>query len=258
MLNLPNNGEATERSQNEQAADNMLREMAVDFLTNNDEIRKSPHWNWHLSLFLRRQTLSRLLYLNQIYQEIIEIPGYILEFGVQHGATLSSLASLRGVHEPFNHSRKIIGFDTFSGLSGSNKFNDGLLVQDGQYEVGLTWADTLQDILSIQENFSPISHIKKFEIVKGDVKQTLPEWLDKNPGAAVAMAIFDFDIYEPTRIAIELIKDRLLSNSIVVFDEFSCAHFPGETKAVMDSLGLNNLQLKRSPLQPYCAYGTLK
>lgn len=256
MLNLPKRGEATERSQGERVSDDQLREMTIDFLARNEEIRSSPHWNWHLSLFLRRQTLSRLLYLNHLYEKIIEVPGYILEFGVQHGATLSSLASLRGIHEPYNHSRRIVGFDTFSGLSGTSADEDGAIVRDGQYEVSDSWDKDLEKILLMQETFSPLSHIKKFEIVKGDIRDTLPRWLEMNPGAAVAMAIFDLDIYEPTRAAIDLVKDRLLPNSLLVFDEFSCAHFPGETRAVMESIGFRNLNLKRSPLQPYCAYGT--
>ena len=40
-----------------------------------------------------------------------------MEFGVEWGSTLSLLIKLRSIHEPYNYSRKIIGFDTFSGFT---------------------------------------------------------------------------------------------------------------------------------------------
>ena len=39
-----------------------------------------------------------------------------MEFGVRWGQNLITLNNLRGIYEPFNHSRKIIGFDTFEGF----------------------------------------------------------------------------------------------------------------------------------------------
>lgn len=73
-------------------------------------------------LFTNRQVLSRLLYFNDLYKLLINTPGVICEFGVQFGATLSLLSNLRGIYEPFNYTRKIIGFDTFSGFT--NDLND--------------------------------------------------------------------------------------------------------------------------------------
>lgn len=257
MVNIPKKGEATQRSHEEKQADLILREKTIDFLTKNETILDSPHWNWHLSTFLRRQTLSRLLYLDELYKRIIDVPGVILEFGVQHGATISVLNSLRGIHEPFNHSRTIVGFDTFEGLASINSENDPHMVQSGQYTVSNNWELELDVILTIQQQFSPLSHINKFELVKGNLLDTLPNWLDKNPGQSVAMVIFDVDIYEPTKFAIEKVIPRLTKRSLLVFDEFSCKHFAGETVAAMDSIGLNRLNLYRSTLQPYCAFGYL-
>ena len=39
-----------------------------------------------------------------------------MEFGVRWGQNLVTLSNLRGIYEPFNYSRKIIGFDTFEGF----------------------------------------------------------------------------------------------------------------------------------------------
>jgi len=39
-----------------------------------------PLWNNHIGTFLTRQTLSRLLYLDHFYREMLRTPDVILEF----------------------------------------------------------------------------------------------------------------------------------------------------------------------------------
>lgn len=68
------------------------------------------------------------------------------------------------------------------------------------------------------------------------------------------MAIFDFDIYQPTKIVLENIVSRFTKGSLLVFDELSCPFFPGETIALMETLGLNNIKLRRDPNQAWCSY----
>ena len=48
-----------------------------------------------------------------------------MECGVFNGAGLFTWASLSEIYEPINHSRKIIGFDTFEGFPCVGK-NDNL------------------------------------------------------------------------------------------------------------------------------------
>ena len=210
-------------------------------------------WNHHSSVFLKRQVLSRLLYQDHLYRKILDVAGVICEFGVHWGATMAALCNLRGIYEPFNHSRRIVGFDTFSGFTGVDE-KDGGYSSDGDYSTSHGYETELTELLDLHESFSPIPQIRKFELVKGDVSVSLPEWLATNPQAIVSMVIFDMDIYKPTRDALAAIMPRLVKGSILVFDELNCPHFPGETQAVAEVIGLNNLRLQRSPLQPYCAF----
>ncbi len=210
-------------------------------------------WNYHSSVFIKRQVLSRLLYQDFLYKRILDVPGVICEFGVHWGATIATLTNLRGIYEPYNHSRRICGFDTFSGFVGVDPQDGGFSI-DGDYATTDKYEEELARILDIHESFSPISQIKKYELVKGDVSITLPMWLENNPHAIVSMAIFDMDIYKPTRDALEMIIPRLIKGSLLVFDELNCPHFPGETQAVIEILGLNGLRLQRFPHQPYCAF----
>lgn len=209
------------------------------------------HWNLHSLVFLKRQTISRLLFLDRIYGKVLDVPGYILEFGVQWGATLSVLTHLRGIYEPYNYSRKIVGFDTFEGFVEITS-EDGPAASLGDYKSVDGYAPLLAEILAIQQAQSPIDHIEKFELVRGDVCDTLPAWKERNAALVVALAFFDMDLYKPTKTALENILDRCVKGSILVFDEFNCEKFPGETLAVFETLGSQNL--KRDPNMPYCAY----
>ena len=241
--------EHTLRSSKEADDDLMLKN-----LLQGSPVFDSNQWSMHSSVFLKRQALSRLLYLDAIYREIIEVPGVIIEFGVQYGATLATLMNLRGIYEPYNHSRHIFGFDTFSGFASVDQ-KDGAGNSAGDYAVSQDYPSQLRSILDLHEANAPIPHVKKSYLIVGDISATLPRWLEENQHAVVAMAIFDVDVYKPTLDAINAIKPRLLKNSILVFDDFSAPNFPGETIAVREALGLNNLELKRGPYQTYCCWG---
>ncbi len=91
---------------------------------------------------LKRQSLSRLIYYNELYKKIIEVPGVICEFGVQWGATLAQLVNLRGIYEPFNHSRTIFGFDTFEGFPVIDK-KDGNFSNVRDYAITKGYEETL-------------------------------------------------------------------------------------------------------------------
>lgn len=210
-------------------------------------------WNTHSVLTLRRQSISRILYYDNLYKKILDVPGVICEFGVQWGTTLAQLIAFRGIYEPYNHSRKIYGFDTFEGFATTDDKDSGFS-SVGDYSVSPGHFELLEEILTIHESYSPLSHIKKFGLVKGDASLTIKPWLIENPHAIISMAIFDMDVYKPTKDVLELILPRLTKGSVLVFDELNAETFPGETRAVDEVLGLNNLRLRHNSNQPHCAW----
>lgn len=212
-----------------------------------------PYWEYHLPLFITRQALSRQLYFDNLYRQIVDVPGVICEFGVQWGASLATLANLRGIYEPYNYSRELFGFDTFSGFSAVDT-KDGDNCAVGDYSVTGGYEKELEQILKLHEENAPLAHIPKFSLIKGDVSHTLPTWMEGNPHAVISMAIFDMDVYRPTKDALELVIPRLTRGSLLVFDELNCRAFPGETQALSEVLGLDKLRLRRSPHQPYCSW----
>ncbi len=209
----------------------------------------------NLSLFTSRQNLSQILFINELYEHILDVHGVIMEFGVRWGRNLALYESLRGVYEPFNHNRKIVGFDTFEGFPSVNE-KDGQddIIEVGAYNVTQNYDEYLSGILDYHEQESPISHIKKYELVKGDAVASIQRYLSDNPHTIVSLAYFDFDIYEPTLACLTAIKDRLTKGSVIGFDELNNQYYPGETLALKEVLGLDRYKVRHSRYSPTQSY----
>jgi hypothetical protein len=226
-------------------------------LQNSSPIYKNEQIN-NVGLFLKRQELSKILFLNEIYSKIQNVHGVIMEFGVRWGQNLSTLNNLRGIYEPFNHSRKIIGFDTFEGFKNTSSVDGNANYNhDGAFNVSKEYEIYLEKVLKCHENECPLNHIDKNIIIKGDAISTLKEYLKNHKETIIAFAYFDFDIYKPTLECLKLIQPYLTKGSIIGFDELCDPGFPGETQALREVFGTNNYKIIRnkfSGIQSYLIY----
>src|SRR4029077_21224170 len=141
----------------------------------------------NLPLYLSRQMLMHVLFMDEIYQHAMQVHGVILEFGVRWGRNMALLTALRGTYEPFNYNRRIIGFDSFKGFPSVTNA-DGKHVAAGQFSVSDDHYDVLTEILELHERAAPLSHIKKFELVRGDASKTVPAYLEAHPETIVSLA----------------------------------------------------------------------
>ena len=116
-----------------------------------------------------------------------------MQFGVRWGRELALFESLRTTFEPFNHSRKIIGFDTFSGYQGVDA-HDGThrVMEDGNLSTSENYRDELEAILSSREQMSPIPQVKKFELIEGNAEETLAAYLKANPHTIIPCEYFTY------------------------------------------------------------------
>lgn len=200
----------------------------------------------NLGLFLNSKNLSRILFMDHLYRQIIDVQGIIIEFGTRWGQNLALCSALRGIYEPFNRHRKIVGFDTFKGFpSISEKDGKSDMMRSGELAVSENYVDYLARIMEFQEKDNPLAHIKKFELVAGDAVVEIDRYLKEYPQTIVALAYFDFDIYEPTKKCLEAIRPHLVKGSLLGFDELNDPDSPGETIALKDVFGLDNIKLKR-------------
>lgn len=199
----------------------------------------------NLGLYLLKPEVARMIFLHEVYQRILDVPGVIMEFGVRWGQNLALLEAFRGIYEPFNSSRKIIGFDTFEGFPAVSEYDAG--VSPGDFTVTKGYEEHLESLLATREQEGTLRHVKKFELVKGDASINIEKYLDVNQETIIALAYFDMDIYHPTKAVMEAIKPYLCRGSVVVLDELSDVNWPGETVALRETFGLNNLRLIHTP-----------
>jgi hypothetical protein len=210
----------------------------------------------NLGLFIRRQAFARMLLMNDLYQKIVNVPGIVVEFGVRWGQNLALFESFRGLYEPFNDSRKIVGFDTFEGFpSVDSKDGKADIAVEGAYSVTDKYEEYLTQVLDYHEQEAPMSHVKKYRLIKGDAAVEIDKYVSDYPETIIALAYFDLDLYVPTKKCLETIKGHLTKGSVIGFDELHLHELPGETLALKEVFGLDKYKLIRSPYSPgYQAY----
>ncbi|WP_413204345.1 crotonobetainyl-CoA--carnitine CoA-transferase [Rhodospirillum sp. A1_3_36] len=200
----------------------------------------------NIGLFIESKNLSRILLMDHLFRQIVDVHGSIMEFGTRWGQNMALFAALRGIYDPFNRHRKLVAFDTFEGFPSLHE-KDGAheMMFKGALSTAENYDAFLERVLTVHEELNPLNHIKKFEIRKGDASVEVDRYLKERPETIIALAFFDFDIYEPTRKVMELIAPRLTKGSVVAFDELNDPDSPGETLAVMETVGLPNVRLKK-------------
>ncbi len=150
----------------------------------------------NLGLYLLPMDLKRFLFFDSLYRLQLNTPGVICEFGCRWGQNLAIMQSLRAIYEPYNHYRTIVGFDTFSGLSGvSAQDGNAPHAATGAYGVTPHYATELERLLTLKESQAALPQIKKFQIVAGDASETFAEYLQQRPETIISFAYFDMDLY---------------------------------------------------------------
>ena len=199
----------------------------------------------NLGLFLNSKNLSRILFMDHVFKQIVNVPGAVFEFGTRWGQNTALFSALRGIYDPFNRHRKIVGFDTFTGFPQiSVEDGNSEMMLKGNLTLSKDYFEYLTKIMEYHEQENPLSHIKKYELIKGDANLEIVKYFKKNPETIVALAFFDFDIYKPTKTCLQTIKPHLVKGSILGFDELNDPDSPGETLALNEIFGLNNIRLK--------------
>lgn len=210
----------------------------------------------NLQVYLRRHQLADLLSLDALYRMLPEIPGIIMEFGVLHGRHLVTLTALRGIYEPYNSLRRIVGFDTFTGFPDTEEVDRvSTSAVAGRFAVPDGEVDHLREVLAAHEASEPFGHTQRSFVIEGDVRKTVPRYLAENPETVIALAYFDLDLYQPTRDLLEVIKPYLTKGSILAFDELAHPKWPGEAVAIREVFGLDHAPLRQLPgREPSVAY----
>lgn len=224
---------------------------------NNSPFSEVDKFN-NFTKYITRQGLTRFLCKNEIFKKILNIDGSVVECGVLFGGGIMTWAQLSSIYEPTNYTREIIGFDSFEGfpaLSEKDKKSKSIYAKKGRFAV-----DSYQDLNASIELFDRnrfIGHIPKVVLVKGNANETIPQYLENNPHTIVSLLYLDFDIYKPTKIALKYFLPRMPKGGIVAFDELNSPHWPGETLAVLEEVGIRNLKIERFNFSSYISYAII-
>lgn len=160
-----------------------------------------------------------------LFRRTSGLPGEIVECGVFKGASLSRLIKLRALFEN-QFSRRIIGFDTFSkfpegSFEPDRSIRDKFVDEAGDMSISVEELRRLLVGLGIDQNV---------ELVEGDILSTLPAYLEAHAQLRVSLLHLDVDLYEPTKICLDLLYPRLVKGGVVILDDYGA--FPGANKAI--------------------------
>lgn len=204
--------------------------------------------------FATKRSVARFLVKTEIFKIMSGINGSIVECGVFNGSGLFTWAQLCEIYEPVNHSRRIIGFDTFGGFPSISSMDN---LSAYKSKTGDLCGDTLEALMiSVKKHNAErsLSHIEKIELVSGDFMDTSSRWLHDNQHALISLLYLDFDLYEPTLEALKRFVPRMPSGAVIAFDELNCANFPGETLAALEFFGGRMPTLHRSSIDPWISW----
>jgi hypothetical protein len=186
----------------------------------------------NVGLYMRSSSIAKLLFLNELYEMIRDVPGIIMEFGVWYGQNMAVFENLRAIYEPFNQNRRIVGFDTFSGYASvTERDRASEIITGSGYALAADYPDYLRKIVAYHEQNNVLGHISKHTVVVGDVVQTVPKYFREFPGDIVALAYLDLATYKPTKACLEAVLPNTVPGSVLLMDELNFRNYDGASIA---------------------------
>jgi len=207
---------------------------------------------------VRRQDLARFLVRYEIFKLNLGVHGSVVECGVFAGGGLMTWMHCSSILEPYNHTRRVIGFDTFTGFPKPHQKDTGSgtseYLHEGTFYTSTEIVEELNHLVSIHDRNRPLGHISKIDLVRGDSCETIPQYLKQHPHLLISLLYLDFDLYDPTKVALKHFLPRVVPGGVVAFDELNSADFPGETLAFLEAAGGGAGPLRRFPADPCISY----
>ena len=206
------------------------------------------------ALTASRRDMLAFITRYELFKLIADRPGVILELGVQHGQGVMSFAHIISNLEPNHVARRIYGFDTFEGFPQVDPVDQALgarNVKPGKLRGDL---DRLRTSIAAHDSDRFLGQVPRVELVVGDVEETLPAFIEANPQLMIAMVYVDLCLYRPTKAALEAIWPLMPKGSVMAFDQLAFPEFPGETRAALDVIGADALDLRRFNFESQVSY----
>lgn len=204
--------------------------------------------NFHLTCDTRQ--MNRVLSHYELYKMVRDVPGEIVECGVFKGASLIRFAMFR---EMFGDAaaKELIGFDAFGTFPEPEFEPDKERRKEFIEEAG-------SESISVEQLTEVFTNkiIENYDLVAGDVNDTIPEYIEDNPELRISLLNIDIDVYGATKTILEELYPRVVSGGVILFDDYG--KFPGETKAVDEYFSDTELEIRRLPFAEEPPYAIKK
>lgn len=192
--------------------------------------------------FSEPRRMHKLLAHWELYKRVTSLPGDIVECGVHKAASLVRWATFRDGLEAAR-ARRIVGFDAFGAFPRSD-------VAGGDDQSFIEHFEAVAGDGLSQEEVRAVLARKGLDVnvdlIGGDVRETIPAFLKRNPATRIAMLHLDMDVYEPTLFALELLADRVVPGGLIVIDDYNAVE--GATRAVDEwRQGRPSVRLEKLP-----------
>jgi hypothetical protein len=208
--------------------------------------------------YVRIRHLKRFLALYEIFKLVLPVKGSVVECGVYRGFGLMAWAKISSILEVENTGRRIYGFDTFDGFPSVNGRDQSNFKETLPGELRAKSFEELGRLVGEYDSDRWLGHIQKVELIQGDMLKTIPEFVERQQHVVVSLLSLDCDLHEPTKVAIQHFLPRMPKGAVIVFDELDKPIWPGETMAVLETIGIRNLRIRRSEWFPYLSYAVLE
>ena len=202
-------------------------------------------------LFASRQLVTEIVTRIKIFEKILDVQGDIIECGTFQGNNLMLFAHLSSIFEPYSFNRKIYGFDTFEGFKSISKYDPKDINENTFSNTNL---NILKKAINLFDLNRSVGHINKINIIKGDATKTIPNFYKKNKNLLISLLYIDFDIFEPTKTALDFFASSVVKGGIIVFDQINYDKFRGESLAFKDYFKANKHKLKKFIHDPFVGY----
>lgn len=220
--------------------------MSIQFSNNEREVINTQQEifdNFNEFIFSNdTKVFAKLVARTMFFNEVIDIPGDIVECGVYKGSGLFTWLKLKKTLSP-NAFKKIIGFDMFDSesllttLSGHDKDTMSTLFSSRQFEY--KQYDTILNQTILNSGFDS----SNFELIKGDISKTSEEFVSKRPGFKISLLYLDMDLEKPTYDALLHFWPRISKGGMIIFDEYGY-HQWSESKGADKFANENGLEIK--------------
>ena len=207
--------------------------------------------------YVKRPKMTRLLSLYEIFKRVLPVKGSIIECGVYRGFGLMSWAHFSAILEPVNLTRRIYGFDTFEGFPETQAEDATSLTAVKKGDLAADSFSELSRIIGCYDMARFLGHIPKVRLIKGDATKTIPLFVQDNQHVVVSLLFLDFDLFEPTKVALQYFVPRMPRGAVIAFDELDNPLWPGETQALQETVGIQNLRIERLPFDPYIGFAVV-